>query len=66
MAVLAYIKNALSCRLEHYSSIDALVPGEEPSKEVQMHDENDNANEAPGNVHNSTVDWTGCSSSRAS
>ena len=61
MPVLAYIKHALSSRLEHYSSI-ALVPGEERSKEVQMHDENDNANEAPGEVHNSTVDWTGCSS----
>ena len=57
MAVLAYIKDALTCRLEHYSSIDALVSGEERSDEVQLRDENENANEAaPGDVHNSPVD----------
>lgn len=56
MAVLAQIKDAITSCFEHYSSMDAVMPGQE--HQVPVSDEDNSATEQPPHAQSSTMDWT--------
>ena len=58
LAVLAHIKDALSSRFDHYSSVDAFDLGQEREDQVPLGGEENGATEHPPDPHSSTVDWT--------